>query len=123
MGTTPSEPVVFSLPEDEEPQGRGNAYGLDKENNGQGYAYGQYMEGHIQGNAYGLYKENNGQGNALESKLQSAIEALNKGNTNAAINKLQAFINQVDAYEKANILTSSEADALRQAIQEVINSI
>lgn len=66
---------------------------------------------------------NEGQGNALESKLLSALSALVKGNTNAAINKLQAFINQVDAYEQANILTAVEAAALRQAAEDVINSI
>jgi parallel beta-helix repeat protein len=66
---------------------------------------------------------NKGQGNALVSKLESALSALSKGNTGAAVNKLQAFINQVNAYEEADILTEEEADLLRQAVEDVINSI
>ena len=40
---------------------------------------------------------NQGQGNALIAKLKTAEKMLNKGNTTAACNQLQAFINQVQA--------------------------
>ena len=66
---------------------------------------------------------NKGQGNALVSKLEGVLSALDKGNTNAALNKLNAFINQVNAFEEANFLTTDEADALRQAAVDIINSI
>ena len=66
---------------------------------------------------------NEGQGNALVSKLLNALSALGKGNINAAVNKLNAFINQVNAYEKSDILTEDEADALRNAAEDVLDSI
>ncbi|UCC60306.1 MAG: right-handed parallel beta-helix repeat-containing protein [Dehalococcoidia bacterium] len=66
---------------------------------------------------------NKGQGNALVSKLESALSALSKGNIGAAVNKLQAFINQVNAYQEADILIKEDADSLRQAVEDVINSI
>ncbi len=66
---------------------------------------------------------NKGQGNALKSKLSAAISSLEKGHIKPAINQLQAFINQVDAYESADILTEYQADLLREAVQNILSSI
>jgi hypothetical protein len=38
------------------------------------------------------------QGNSLEAKLKAALNAVNRGNTQAAIGALNAFINQVEAF-------------------------
>ena len=66
---------------------------------------------------------NKGQGNALKSKLSAAISSLEKGHIKPAINQLQAFINQVDAYESADILTEDQADLLREAVQNILSSL
>jgi probable HAF family extracellular repeat protein len=60
-----------------------------------------------------------GQGNALSTKLESAIAALDKGNTKAACNKLGAFVNQVEALVTAGTLTSTEGEALLAWVDEV----
>jgi hypothetical protein len=66
---------------------------------------------------------NKGQGNALKSKLSAAISSLEKGHIKPAINQLQAFINQVNSYESADILTEDQADLLREAVQNILSSI
>jgi hypothetical protein len=66
---------------------------------------------------------NKGQGNALKSKLSTAINSLEKGHIKPAINQLQAFINQVNAYESADILTEDQADLLRDAVQNILSSM
>jgi hypothetical protein len=49
--------------------------------------------------------------NSLTSKLQNAIQSLDNGQQNAAINKLNAFINEVKAQGNKK-LTNAQADTL-----------
>jgi len=60
-----------------------------------------------------------GAANSLTSKLENAIEAMRKGQTNAAIHKLEAFINEVEAQRDKKI-SEAEADALIAAAQAII---
>ena len=55
---------------------------------------------------------NHGNGNSLVSKLQAAISHINKGNTNAARNGLHAFINEVNADMNSGKLSGSQGAAL-----------
>jgi len=66
---------------------------------------------------------NGGQGNALIVKLQGAIAKVIQGKTTAAINKLNAFINQVNAYTKSGILTETEGQELILAATYIIDLI
>ncbi|UCE46592.1 MAG: hypothetical protein JSW47_13330 [Phycisphaerales bacterium] len=59
---------------------------------------------------------------SLVSKLENAIDSLNKGQDNAAVNKLEAFINQVEA-QRGKKLTDEEADKLVARVQAIIDSI
>jgi 2',3'-cyclic-nucleotide 2'-phosphodiesterase (5'-nucleotidase family) len=51
--------------------------------------------------------DNHGVVNSLLAKLEGAQAALDKGNTRAAINKLEAFINEVEAQSGAHITPSA----------------
>jgi hypothetical protein len=56
---------------------------------------------------------NGGQANSLIVKLNHAIDSLNtKPDQPTACNQLQAFVNEVNAYVKAGILTQAQADTL-----------
>jgi len=66
---------------------------------------------------------NNGQSNALESKLEGAIAKLDEGNATAAVNKLEAFINQVRALVQSEQVPADEGDALIAVAQAAIYSI
>jgi hypothetical protein len=56
---------------------------------------------------------NKGQANSLIVKLEHAITSLNlKAGQPTACNQLQAFVNEVNAYVKAGILTPAEANQL-----------
>ncbi|MFQ6109959.1 MAG: hypothetical protein ACE5L7_10460, partial [Candidatus Aminicenantales bacterium] len=66
---------------------------------------------------------NQGQGNALIAKLEGALQKLNKGNTKATCNQLQAFINQVNAFIYSGILTEGEGQPLIDAVNCVINEL
>jgi hypothetical protein len=56
---------------------------------------------------------NKGQANSLIVKLNHAIDSLNtKPNQPTACNQLQAFVNEVNAYVSAGILTQAQADSL-----------
>ena len=46
------------------------------------------------------------------SKLENVLAKLEKGNTNAAANQLDAFINQVEAFVQSGILTAEQAEPL-----------
>jgi hypothetical protein len=61
--------------------------------------------------------------NALISKLLAAQAALDRGRTNAAINQLEAFINQVKALKKTGRLDATTADALIACAQTIISHI
>jgi len=60
--------------------------------------------------------------NSLTSKLQNAIQSLEKEQKNAAINQLNAFINEVQA-QRNKKLTSQQADMLITEAQRIINTI
>ncbi|MFQ5806006.1 MAG: hypothetical protein ACE5I3_06105 [Phycisphaerae bacterium] len=71
----------------------------------------EWLIGEVQG-LVGLGALNNGQGNSLLAKLQAAIQQLDGDNATAAINQLQAFINEVSALVAAEILLPAEAGPL-----------
>jgi hypothetical protein len=56
-----------------------------------------------------------GNRNALTVKLISATASLNAGNSTTGVNQLNAFINQVAAFQKAGKLSSAQAQALINA--------
>lgn len=60
--------------------------------------------------------------NSLVSKLENAIKSLDKGQENAAINQLNAFINQVEA-QKGKKITDEEADQLIAIAQWIIDNV
>lgn len=56
---------------------------------------------------------NQGQANSLIVKLNHAIDSLNsKPNQKTACNQLQAFVNEINAYVSAGILTPAQADTV-----------
>ncbi len=64
-----------------------------------------------------------GEGNALIAKLEAAIKQINKGNSNVAINQLQAFINQVNDFINSGLLTSAQGQPLIDAANAVIDQL
>jgi hypothetical protein len=66
---------------------------------------------------------NQGQGNALISSLEAAINSLNRGNTTAACNQLQAFINQATGFSCGGTLSLAEGGVLVDAANKVGNNI
>ena len=65
----------------------------------------------------------NGVANSLDAKLATAVRALddiNETNNIAAINKLEAFINEVQA-QAGNKIPQADADALIAATQQIID--
>jgi photosystem II stability/assembly factor-like uncharacterized protein len=60
--------------------------------------------------------------NSLVSKLENALKSLEKGNDEAAINQLNAFINAVEA-QRSKKLTVEEADALITMALWIIDNI
>ncbi len=61
-----------------------------------------------------------GQGNALTVKLAGALEKLGAGETEPAVNKLGAFINQVEALRDAGILSATQSASLLMIAQDVV---
>lgn len=66
---------------------------------------------------------NNGQANSLTAKLVGLKNLIDKGNKNAAINKLNAFINHVEGFVNGSVLTSAEAQPLINAANSIISQI
>jgi len=66
---------------------------------------------------------NQGLGNALAAKLNAAIRQINKGNFNAAINQLSAFINQLEGLVRAGKIPSADAGALIASANAVIEQL
>lgn len=64
----------------------------------------------------------NGLENALVSKLEGALSKFESGNNNAAVGKLNAFINQINAQSGKKIETE-DADALIATAQAIIDAI
>lgn len=69
---------------------------------------------------------NAGQTNALVSKLEAARQQLSQGNKSAALNQLNAFVNQVASLQAEGILSSDDAQYLtvlaNRLMQSIINS-
>ena len=59
---------------------------------------------------------------SLTSKLDNALDSLERGRANAAKNQLEAFIHEVEAL-RGKKLTDDEADALIEAVQCIIDNI
>ena len=66
---------------------------------------------------------NTGQGQGLTNKLNSASKQLEKGNTAAALNKLNEFIAQVIDFASDGILTPQQAEPLFNAANDTIDLI
>ena len=66
---------------------------------------------------------NEGQATALLATLEAAAKQLVNGNSTAAANLLQAFINQVQALVNAGILTPQEGQALIDLAQNAIDQL
>lgn len=63
--------------------------------------------------------------NALDAKLENAIQSIEAANNNhivAAINKVQSFLNHVDA-QRGKHLTEEQADVLTSQAQEIIGTL
>lgn len=68
---------------------------------------------------------NNGISNALDAKLESALEALDDANAKndvSACNRLQAFLNSVEA-QRGTHLSDSDADKVIADAQEIITAL
>ena len=65
----------------------------------------------------------NGQTNALTGKLQNALDKYCDGNVNQALNKLNAFLNQVQGQEAGGVLTAAETAFLTAAANAMIDAI
>jgi uncharacterized repeat protein (TIGR03803 family) len=63
---------------------------------------------------------NKGQGNSFISKLEAALQQLAKGNVTAALNQLQAFVNEVTAYIDSGKLPPEEGQPLIDKANRVI---
>ncbi|HYR30627.1 MAG TPA: hypothetical protein VEO93_01815 [Gemmatimonadales bacterium] len=61
-----------------------------------------------------------GQGNALAVKLQGAVEKLADDETEAAMSKLGAFINQVEAFRAAGMLSDGQSASLLEIARDVV---
>jgi hypothetical protein len=59
----------------------------------------------------------------LIAPLQGAVNSLNRGVANAAINQLGAFINQAAAYLQNGTLSSHQATPLIQSAQQIIQHL
>src|SRR2546422_754611 len=63
---------------------------------------------------------NEGQGRALAVKIEGALDKLSVGENEAAMNKVAAFINQVDAFRNARILSEEQSASLLVIAQDVV---
>ena len=66
---------------------------------------------------------NKGQGNSLMVKLDGAINLLDQGKLGPATNKLNAFINEVNALVQSGRLTPEQGQPLIDAAQSIIDQI
>ncbi len=63
---------------------------------------------------------NDGQGRALAVKLDGALDKLAVGETESAMNKVAAFINQVDAFRNAGVLSDAQSASLLEIARDVV---
>jgi hypothetical protein len=87
------------------------------------YERPQVRIGHLIEDIQALVSEgvlNSGQGNALISKLEAAIQALDRGNPTAAVNQMNAFMNEVYALVRAGALTNDQGLSLIVKAKDII---
>ena len=60
-----------------------------------------------------------GQADGLMNKLTAAIQSLNGAGANAACNQLRAFVNQVNAFINAGMLSEGTGQALIDTAESV----
>ncbi|OLC79570.1 MAG: hypothetical protein AUH78_00260 [Gemmatimonadetes bacterium 13_1_40CM_4_69_8] len=63
---------------------------------------------------------NDGQGKALGVKLEGALRKLADGETEPAMNKVVAFVNQVEAFRDAGILSEGQSASLLDIARDVV---
>src|SRR2546428_12996569 len=63
---------------------------------------------------------NDGQGKALGVKLEGALGKLADGETEPAMNKVVAFVNQVEAFRDAGILSEGQSASLLDIARDVV---
>jgi len=68
-------------------------------------------------------KLNHGNANSLTKKLEAAAKAIARGNMNAALGPLGAFLNELDAMVRSGRLSEADAAPLRLLVNRVIESI
>ncbi|HEY2976233.1 MAG TPA: FG-GAP repeat protein [Pyrinomonadaceae bacterium] len=66
---------------------------------------------------------NGGQGNSLLAKLHAALRQVDRGNTAAAINQLQAFIHEVQALIESGVLPAAEGEPLIEAAEQLLERL
>jgi hypothetical protein len=66
---------------------------------------------------------NQGQGNSLIVKLEGAIKKLDEGKNKSAVNKLNAFINEVISLIEEGVLTPEDGQPLIDAANSIIDQI
>ncbi len=66
---------------------------------------------------------NAGQRNSLLAKLNAANDSLQRVDSNAACGQLNAFVNEVDADQKAGRLTSGDAGTMTDAARQIQKSL
>jgi hypothetical protein len=66
---------------------------------------------------------NGGQGNALIAKLEAAIQQLDRSNVATAIQQLESFVNQVNALIGSGVLPSAEGQLLIDAADELLAAL
>jgi PKD repeat protein len=71
----------------------------------------------------GVSGVNAGQRNSLLAKLNAANDSLQRGNSNAACGQLNAFVNEVDADQKAGRLTNGDAGTMTDAARQIQRSL
>jgi DNA/RNA endonuclease G (NUC1) len=67
-------------------------------------------------------KINRGNGNSLQAKLEAAAAAVDRGDTSAAANQLEALLRELDAMDNKR-LSAADASALRAAVVALIASV
>lgn len=66
---------------------------------------------------------NQSQGNVLTGKMETAVQKLNQGKVNAAINHIRAFINEVNTLIMGETLLPTEGQALTDAANDIITQL
>ncbi|MFC2085166.1 T9SS type A sorting domain-containing protein, partial [Bacteroidota bacterium] len=66
---------------------------------------------------------NKGQGNSLIVKMEASNKHISKGNSTPAINLLEAFINQVNAFINTGILSLEQGQELIDAAEDIIDDL